>query len=102
MEGRPGADREPSFGLEIETPPLEEPGGAGVGRDLELYDLEQNPTMAEAVESIASNDLEGLLRVLKSRQDSLKADLDSLRVWEKRFRLKAAEIERERKGSPQQ
>ena len=102
VEDQSGVDRGDQFGPEIETPLSEGLGGAEVGRDLELYDLEQNPAIAEAIESLASNDLENLLRLLKSRQDSLKADLDSLRVWERSFRLKAAEIERERKDSPQQ
>ncbi|MBN2289013.1 MAG: hypothetical protein JXQ83_06735 [Candidatus Glassbacteria bacterium] len=94
--------REEVFGPEADFPPLAEPSPAGLGRDLELYDLEKSQALTEAVESLSTDDLEGLLRALQARKDSLGTDLDSLRAWGRKLRLKAVEVERERKGSPRQ
>jgi hypothetical protein len=81
----PGETRPPSVSEATETP---------VAKDLELYDLEKSLALSEAIESLSYIDLEDLLRILQSRQDSLKTDLDSLRAWGRRLREEAEKIER--------
>ena len=77
------------------TPPsVSEATEIPVAKDLELYDLEKSLALSEAIESLSYIDLEDLLKVLQSRQDSLKTDLDSLRAWGRRLREEAEEIER--------
>jgi len=90
------------FGPEPETPLSQESVSEVTGRDLELYDLEKTPISSEGIESLSSGDLEELLRIFQSREDSLRDDLDSLRAWGRRLRLKAEEIERQRKDSPRE
>ena len=91
------------FPQEEATPPfVSETAEIPVARDLELYDLEKTLALSEAIESLTYDDLEDLFKVLQSRQDSLKADLDSLRAWGRRLRQEAGEIERERKDFRQQ
>jgi len=83
------------FPQEEATPPfVSEATETPVVKDLELYDLEKPAALSETVESLSYDDLEDLLRVLQSRQDSVKADLDSLRAWGRRLREEVEEIER--------
>jgi hypothetical protein len=71
-------------------------------RDLGLYNPETVLGLSESVGALSVDDLEDFLKALHSRQDSLTADLDSLRVWAQRLRLKARDIDRERKESPRE
>ncbi|MEA2062110.1 MAG: hypothetical protein U9P14_00305 [Gemmatimonadota bacterium] len=85
--------REPQTG----PPVFSEPAQSVPGMDLELHDPDKVPVLSEVIGSLDPDDLEIYIRALQSRRDSLEADLDSLRAWERKLRRKSVEIEKEGK-----
>jgi hypothetical protein len=74
-------------------------GKGGGAIDLETSDLEKDQALLRNLESLSTRELEAALGQLKTRRDSLRTDLDSLRALARNFREKAAQDGRGKEGA---